>query len=86
MKHKKISEQSWYPYSVAICSGVLLYVLLAHIDSIWGAVSKISSYFSPVLLGCVLAYLMNPLAKFYERRLFGKIKKVFMSLIQFQKY
>ena len=75
MKHKKISEQSWYPYSVAICSGVLLYVLLAHISSIWDAISKFSSYFLPVLLGCVLAYLMNPLAKFYERKLFKKIKK-----------
>ena len=75
MKHKKISEQSWYPYAVAICLGVLLYVMLEHMSNIWGAVSKFSGYFSPVLLGCVLAYLMNPLAKFYERKLFGKIKK-----------
>ena len=28
MKHKKIGEQSWYPYAVAICLGVLLYMLL----------------------------------------------------------
>ena len=75
MKHRKISEQSWYPYAVAICLGVLLYVLLEHISNIWGAVSKISGYFLPVLLGCVLAYLMNPLAKLYERKLFRKVKK-----------
>lgn len=75
MKRKKISEQSWYPYAVAICLGVLLYVLLEHISNIWGAVSKISGYFLPVLLGCVLAYLMNPLAKLYERRLFRRVKK-----------
>ena len=75
MKHRKISEQSWYPYAVAICLGVLLYVLLEHISNIWGAVSKISSYFLPVLLGCVLAYLMNPLAKLYERRLFCRVKR-----------
>ena len=75
MKHRKISEQSWYPYAVAICLGVLLYVMLEHMSNIWGAVSKISGYFLPVLLGCVLAYLMNPLAKFYERKLFKKIKK-----------
>ena len=59
MKHKKISEQSWYPYAVAICLGVLLYVMLEHMSNIWGAVSKFSGYFSPVLLGCVLAYLIN---------------------------
>ena len=75
MKRKKISEQSWYPYAVAICLGVLLYVLLEHMSNIWGAVSKISGYFLPVLLGCVLAYLMNPLAKLYERKLFRRVKK-----------
>lgn len=75
MKRKKISEQSWYPYAVAICLGVLLYVLLEHMSNIWGAVSKISGYFLPVLLGCVLAYLMNPLAKLYERKLFHRVKK-----------
>lgn len=75
MKHKKISEQSWYPYAVAICLGVLLYVMLEHMSNIWGAVNKISGYFLPVLLGCVLAYIMNPLAKLYERLLFKKVKK-----------
>ena len=74
-KPRKFSEQSWYPYAVAICLGVLLYVLLEHIDSIWGAIAKISGYFLPVLLGCVLAYIMNPLAKFYQRTVFKKIKK-----------
>ena len=43
MKHKKISEQSWYPYAVAICLGVLLYVMLEHMSNIWGAVSKMSA-------------------------------------------
>ena len=57
MKKRKFHEQSWYPYAVAICLGVLLYMLLEHMSNIWGAVSKISSYFLPVLLGCVLAYL-----------------------------
>ena len=75
MKKRKFHEQSWYPYAVAICLGVLLYVLLEHMSNIWGAVTKVSGYFLPVLLGCVLAYLMNPLAKLYRRKLFGKIKK-----------
>ena len=75
MKKRKFHEQSWYPYAVAICLGVLLYVLLQNLSSIWAAISKISGYFMPVLLGCVLAYLMNPLAKLYRRKLFGKIKK-----------
>ena len=74
-KHKKISEQSWYPYAVAICLGVLLYVLLEHLSNIWGAVAQVSGYFLPVLLGCVLAYVMNPLAKLYDRLIFRKIKK-----------
>ena len=75
MKHRKLREQSWYPYAVAACSAVLLYVLLEHISNIWAAVAKVSGYFLPVLLGCVLAYLMNPLAKLYQRTLFKKVKK-----------
>ena len=75
MKHRKLREQSWYPYAVAACSAVLLYVLLEHISNIWAAVAKVSGYFLPVLLGCVLAFLMNPLAKLYQRTLFKKVKK-----------
>ena len=75
MKHRKFREQSWYPYAVAICLGVLLYIVLQNLSSIWAAISKVSGYFLPVLLGCVLAYLMNPLAKLYERTLFKKLKK-----------
>lgn len=74
MKHRKISEQSWYPYAVAGCVGVLFYVLLEHMSNIWDAVAKIGGYFLPVFLGCVLAYVMNPLAKLCQRTIFKKVK------------
>ena len=75
MKHRKISEQSWYPYAVAGCIGVLFYVLLENLSNIWAALTKIGSYFLPVFLGCVLAYLINPLSKFCQRTVFKKVKK-----------
>ena len=75
MDHKKLRERPWYPYAVAACIAVTLYVLLMHLGTLWGAVKTFSGYFLPVFLGCILAYLMNPLAKLYQRSLFHKVKK-----------
>ncbi len=74
MKHRKLSEQSWFPYAVAGCVVVLFYVLLEHMSNIWEALTKIGGYFLPVFLGCVLAYMINPLAKLCQRTIFKKVK------------
>ncbi|MBE7004066.1 MAG: AI-2E family transporter [Ruminococcaceae bacterium] len=62
--------KNWYPYTVAACIAVTLYVALTHLSAIGGAVQTFLGYFSAIFLGCVLAYLMNPLAMLYQRLLF----------------
>ena len=54
---------------------MILYVLLTRLGAVWTGVKTFIGYFSPVLLGCLFAYIMNPLANFYKRRVFRKIRK-----------
>lgn len=56
--------------AVAISIGVVMYVSLTHLGTILRAVGKFISFFSPVIIGVIIAYIVNPLAKFYEKILF----------------
>lgn len=74
MEPEKRREKKWYPNAVAACVAVAFYVLLTHLDTVADALSVFLGYFRPVILGCVLAYLMNPLAMWYQKRLFKRIR------------
>ncbi|MBQ6539563.1 MAG: AI-2E family transporter [Oscillospiraceae bacterium] len=75
MRREKLRSKAWYPYAVAACIAVLLYVGLTNLGVIKAGVSKFLGYFSQVIMGGIIAYMMNPLARFYERIIFKKIKK-----------
>ena len=71
---EKLREKKWYSYGAAACIAVVLYVALMNLSTIWGGVRVLLGYFYPLFLGCVLAYLLNPLAKLFQRLLFRKIR------------
>ncbi|MEE1170244.1 MAG: AI-2E family transporter [Anaerovoracaceae bacterium] len=73
MFNKRIKSKSWYPYTIALCTAVLLFVLLTHFADIRAGVSTFFGYFMPVIWGCAIAYLINPLANFYNRTIFRGI-------------
>ena len=75
MRSGKMRDQNWYPYTVAACAAVLLYVVLTHLSEIGGAVRTFGGFFASLLLGCVLAYLMNPLAMLYQRSVFKSVRR-----------
>lgn len=75
MEHRNLREQKWFANAVAACIAVTLYVLLTHLDTVGDALSTFIGYFRAVILGCVLAYLMNPLAMWYHRHIQKRIKK-----------
>ena len=74
-KFKELLEKNWFAYTFAACVGVVLYVLLTHMDGIGNFFSAFKNVLSPVLCGAVMAYLMNPLCNYFERKVFRKIKK-----------
>lgn len=71
---KRFKDQPWYSLTVAISIGVILFVVLSNIDSVIAGIESFLGFFSTVFLGAIIAYIVNPLAMFYRRKLFGKIK------------
>ena len=67
-------NKKWFPYTVATCSAVLLFVILMNLGSIGGAVRKLCSYFSPVVIGIVVAYVIEPLVMYIQKKVFFRIK------------
>ena len=70
-KISKLLEKRWAAYTFALCAAVLLYVLLTHMTGpIMGAIRAAIAIATPVITGVVLAYLIDPLAVIFERRVF----------------
>ena len=70
----KLRDKSWYPYTVAACIAVVLYVVLANLGSVTGGIKTFFGYFSVVVIALIFAYIMNPLACFFDRKVFHKIE------------
>ena len=71
---EKLRNKSWYPYTVTACSAVTLYVLLTNLKPVMKGIRTFLGYFSAIFLACVLAYLMNPMARLYQGTLFKKLR------------
>ena len=74
MEPEKRQKPKWRDNALAACVVVTFYVALTHLDIVTGAISVFAGYFRSVILGCALAYLMNPLAAWYQRGLFKGIR------------
>lgn len=72
---KKCKEQPWFSYSVAICIGILFYTLINNLSVIGGVLYSIWAVLKPLIYGLILAYLIDPLARFYQHKPLGKMKK-----------
>ena len=72
---KSIKNKPWYNNAVSLSIAVILFVLLTHWTGFRQSVGTFLRYFSPVVLGAIIAYIVNPLAMFYRRTLFYWIKK-----------
>lgn len=76
---KKIDQllsKPWAAYTCAACCAVVLYLLLSHLGQILGwLLPTFWRYFSPVVIGVIVAYLLNPVSDFFEFKVFAKVKK-----------
>lgn len=75
MKKNPFCEKKWYPMAVAICIGILFYYILDHLGTIWTIIGSIGYFIYPIAAGAIIAYLINPLMRLLESRVFRKIKK-----------
>ena len=71
----KLKGQRWFAYTIAGCITVALYLVLSHVGFLSRGIRTVLSYLGPLIGGCVIAFIMNSLAKIYQRLLFRKVKK-----------
>lgn len=74
-KIEKLLAKPWAAYTFAACCAVLLYVILNNLPVIGGWISAAWKVLSPVAVGIVVAYLLNPISDFFELKVFRKMKK-----------
>ena len=58
-----------------LCVVAIFFIVFANSDSISGFFEGAARVLAPILIGLVLAYIIDPFAKFFETKIFVKIKK-----------
>lgn len=61
-------------YFLVIAAGVIFYFALLRMDILSGAAGKIFNVLKPVVYGCVIAYLLNPVVKKVDQYLVPKLR------------
>ena len=70
---KEIGNHQLINRLLLIAGGFLLLLMIAFYREINGWLAIVIDIFSPVILGLVFAYLLNPLFRFLERRVFYRV-------------
>ena len=69
---KEKGSRSFIVIAICLAAFVVLYAVV-NVSGLSSAASNVISVLNPVILGFGLAYLLNPVLKFFERKVFKKI-------------
>ena len=72
--NKNWLEKKWVAYTIATCAAVVLYLLLSHLNLLFQGLAAIYGFIFPVVVGLIIAYVLNPMVKFFQRTLFKNTK------------
>lgn len=79
----------WYGLFLIVVTGIIIFFLILNLKSIGTGISKFFGYIRPVLIGIVLAYILNPLMKLINRLvlfIFRKINKKEVQSLKVRKF
>ena len=68
-------NKKWGAMTAAICIGVVLFVVLWNLPDVLHAIGRFLRVFRPIFIGIAFAYIANPLVRFFENRLFRKMRR-----------
>ena len=74
-KKPRTTGQKRWLFLGALASIYVLAYCLVNVESLKSFFGFIGSVLSPVFIGCIIAYLLNPILKFYEYFVFRKLKR-----------
>ena len=72
---KNLLKKRWFAYTFALCSAVILYLLLTHLGVLLDLLRSVWKICSPVFMAFVIAYIMHPLVRLYSHRVFYRIEQ-----------
>lgn len=73
-KFDKLKNQRWFAYTFAACVAVVLYLLLSKFPSFWAYFKIFLGYFNTLIIGGVIAYILNPVVSLLDRTVFKRVK------------
>lgn len=57
----------WLGLFLVIAAALVFYLVINNLDTILESASYVAGIIKPVIYGCVIAYILNPLMKMYQR-------------------
>lgn len=70
---KRLLKEKWFSYTVALCSAVVVYMLLTHLSGLRGIIKGIWDIGAPVFMALIIAYVMAPLVDVYSKYVLNKV-------------
>lgn len=64
-----IKDHQVVSYTVGLCAAILFYVVITHLHIILKGIKLFLGFFSPVFLGLIIAYVLDPIVRFFEKKL-----------------
>ena len=58
-----------------LCVVIICYMFLSNLDRFGGFFEGVARVLSPLIIGLILAYIIDPVAKFFENKVFVKMKR-----------
>jgi predicted PurR-regulated permease PerM len=67
-------KKKWAANTFAICAGILFYMIITNLTSIFEGVGSFFDFIRPIITAVVIAYIFNPLSNLFQNHVFGKMK------------
>ena len=73
--NKNLLKEKWFSYTIALCSAVVLYLLLTHMGGFLEALKSLWHVGAPVFMAFVIAYVLGPLVNLYSKYVLYKLEQ-----------
>ena len=75
----KLKDKRWAHLAIPLCIAILFYLVCSHLPFLGKGVGKFFQLMTPIFIGLVIGYVLNPVANFFHRTLFRRVKSYQMG-------
>ena len=74
-RFNKTEKNRWAGLTLSLCLAILFYMTVSNLDAIKGIFNAALAIMASVIIGAVIAFIVNPLAVIFDRRLIKHFTK-----------